>query len=164
MIAALACGEEMSIGERGIWHESGHAVVALCRGFSAADIWFKNGNLEASHARFPGMLQRACFLLAAAGAASEKLKFGDYDPKASSADAVRISELEGTTIEDYLPEAIEILEKHKQELELMAGELAKKWNQSLFSGRPNPLRLMSADEVNAIHSAMAGYAGESSTS
>lgn len=71
----------MSIGERGIWHESGHSVVALNLRFPAADIWFKNHNLEATHDRFDGMLPRDCYLLLAAGAASEKLKFGDYNPE-----------------------------------------------------------------------------------
>jgi hypothetical protein len=145
----------VSIDERAIWHESGHSVVALNLGFAPADIMFKNGNLEATHARFPEMLLHHYCLVQAAGAASEKLKFGGYNPEGSSADAARIAELGVATIEDYLQEAVGILEAHWRELELIAEELGNKYAQSLLNGRPSLLRLMSAGEVDAVHKAAA---------
>ena len=152
---AAEARKKMSIGERGIWHESGHSVVALSLGSPAADIWFKNGNFEATHniAHYPEVSLHHIYAVLAAGAASEKLKFGDYNLAGSSADAARISELGGTTIEDYLPEATEILEAHRHELEMMVGELRSKYAQSFLNERPNPFRVMSAEEVDAIHKA-----------
>jgi hypothetical protein len=92
------------------------------------------------------------YIVLAAGAASEKLRFvGDYNTKGSSADAARISELGGTSIEDYLSEALEILAAHKWELQSMGEELERKWCQSAFAGRPNPFLVMSVEEVDAIH-------------
>ncbi len=52
-----------------------------------------------------------------------------------------------------LPEALEILETHRQELELMVEELEKKCTQSLFDGRPGVFKLMSAEEIDAVHKA-----------
>lgn len=138
----------MSIDERAIWHEAGHAVVALSAGLRAADIWYKNGNFECTH-QCSG---RHRYLVLAAGAASEKLMFNDYNTKGSSADAERIMKL-GGSIDHYLPEALELLAAHKRELELMYEELGKKWCQSAFSGRPNPLKVMSAEEIEDIHKA-----------
>jgi hypothetical protein len=143
--------------ERAIWHEAGHAVVALSISLAAADIWYKNGNFEATY----GLAQRSrvplhhIYTVLAAGAASEKLKFDDYDTKGSSADATRISDLGGVTIENYLPEALKILGVHRRELEGMARELQAKWAQSLFTGRPNPFRVMLAEEVDAVYKAVA---------
>jgi len=143
----------MSIDERAIWHEAGHSVVALSVGLPAADIWYKNGNFECTHLRPQcyGISLNQLYVVLAAGAAAEKLRFaGDYNTSGSSADAARISELGGTTIEDYLPEALEILAARRRELELMAGELGKRWCQSIFTGRPNPFLVMSAGEVAAV--------------
>jgi hypothetical protein len=77
--------------------------------------------------------------------------FDNYCPKGSSADSDRISELGGTAIDDYLPEAIEILAAHRQELGMMSEELERKWCESLFTGRPNPFEVMSSEEVDAVH-------------
>jgi hypothetical protein len=135
------------IDERAIWHEAGHPVVALNLGLRAADIWYKNGNFECTHAQCSG--QHICIVLAA-GAASEKLRFNGYSTKGSSADAERIIEL-GGSIDEYLPEALELLAAYRRELELMAEELGKNWCQSAFSGRPNPFKLMSTEEIEGIH-------------
>lgn len=146
----------MSIDERAIWHEAGHSVVALIVGLPAADIWYKNGNFECTHVRpqCSGVSLHQLYIVLAAGAASEKLGLvGDYNTNGSSADAARISELGGTAIEDYLPEALEILAAHRRELELLGEEFEKKWCQSIFTGRPNPFLVMSAGEVDAIHKA-----------
>jgi len=142
----------MSIDERAIWHEAGHPVVALSLGLRAADIWYKNGNFECTHTQCSGISpQHIIYTVLVAGAASEKLRFNGYNAKGSSADAERIIKLGGTSIDDYLPDALELLAAHQRELELMAEELGKKWCQSAFSGRPNPFKVMSAEEIEGIH-------------
>ena len=145
----------MSIDKRAIWHESGHSVVALSVGFSAADIVHRYGNLECTHipAQCSEVSLHKRYIVLASGAASEKLQFGDYGPGGSSADAARILELGGTTIDDYLPEAVEILAAHKRELEMMAEQLGEKWDKSIYTGRPNPFVVMPAAEVDAVHNA-----------
>ena len=145
----------MSIDERAIWHESGHAVVALSLGFPSADILFKNGNLEATHvfARVSEVPTRRVCVLLTAGAAAEKLIFGGYSPAGSSADAARISELGGTMIEDYLAEATGVLEAHRPELQSVFQGLRESYTRRLLGGRPSVCVLMSAEEVVAAYGA-----------
>jgi hypothetical protein len=56
-----------------------------------------------------------------------------------------------TQLSDYLLEATEILAARRQELESIVKELQKKWQGSIFTGRPNPFKVMSAEEIDAIH-------------
>jgi hypothetical protein len=142
----------ISMDARAIWHEAAHSVVALRFDFPAADILWENGNFKCTHTGRPGISLRHVYIVLAAGAAAEELEFGgNYNPRGSSADSASISKFGGARIEDYLLEATEILAARRQELESIVKELQKKWQGSIFTGRPNPFKVMSAEEIDAIH-------------
>ena len=110
-------------------HESGHAVMAVIQRIPCKGIFFQYqpgpgglilGGKFCTIVNHSQPWHHPDYLQAAAGAASEKLFLGGYDPKGSEDDRANFSNTEAPSWDDTVEEAKTILEGKKQKIELMA--------------------------------------------
>jgi hypothetical protein len=95
---------------RPICHEAGHIVVALHFGFRVDCIEVFQGRYRTRLALDDTERtdQERCVVLAG-GIAGEELDYPNYDPGACGADQQLISKLNGGSIDNYLPAALDIV-------------------------------------------------------
>jgi len=110
------------------------------------------GEFEAIHHHQAAQSEKGrhdCCVLLAAGVAAEEIIYGedDFDRVGCSADADRISNLGGGSIEAYVPEAREILIANRAKFDLLSKTLLAKYVGTYFSGQPSDFVLMSAKEI-----------------
>jgi hypothetical protein len=136
-----------------IFHEAGHAVVALHFGFLVEGIAVSNGRPYTEiDLDSPQNSPRERFIVLAAGIAGEKFLYNDedYDRDAAQGDQHEISERGGGDIESYFKEAFDVLLANKIRFHALIKELTICFAEAAFDSNLGSFDLMSQQEIRII--------------
>jgi hypothetical protein len=140
-----------------IYHEAGHAVVALHLGFNVDQI-------EA----FEGFLRTICeldaadrtdeerYLVLAAGIAAETISFGRYDTTPCQDDQRQITARKGNAIIQYVPAATDVIKANEncfvQLRRKITMQLIAKNMERSIAGGGNSFCILNRDEIQQVWS------------
>lgn len=140
--------------ERAICHEAGHAIVGLHFGFNIADICVSG--MPQIRWSLPAEQPDSACCAVAAGVAAEQITFGRHCEDAAGSDRQQIKDRSGKSLESYLAEAKNILQKYLSCFCEMRKEMLKNWMQedaanSLEAGAPlAPSLILSAPSFTIL--------------
>lgn len=138
--------------KRAIGHEAGHGAIALHLGFRVEKIEVSKGLprvvCDLDPQRTP---EDGCILLAGGIAGELCCAHANYDQEACRSDQSRISEIGGSSIEDYLPPATGILWSKEALFCELRKEITRAWVEgeaaSAFGPDPNSFEILSEREI-----------------
>jgi hypothetical protein len=139
--------------KRAICHESGHVIVALHLCFHVERIAIAHGrpHLLTSNLDSPQRTAQERYIFLAGGIASEISIFGDYDYAGVRLDQNMLSERGGGPIENYVPDALKIIQSNENRLSRLRKELTARWiaaaAEAAFDSDPDTFELMSCSDV-----------------
>ena len=141
--------------KRAICHEAGHAVVALHLGFRVEKIEVSKGLPRAVCDLAPQRTpEDRCILLAGGIAGELCCGHANYDQEACRSDQSGISEIGGSSIEDYLPQAKGILRSREALFCEFRKETTRAWVEgealSAFGPDPNSFEILSEQKIAEI--------------
>ena len=140
--------EEFNLN-RACIHEAGHTVVALHFGFEVLAIQVVDRKPEVK-VSVDQMSPQERFIFLAAGAAGECSRFKNYDQQGAAKDQQEIEKYRGSSITNYLADALEIVSANEDRLNNFFKRLVWNWQccssgEAFESGTESYLLLSKSD-------------------